>query len=62
MGDGSNTAERIAELRRRIQANKGIAKRAWFTSNELRAKARRAEEQVRWDQNEIEAMGGKVRR
>lgn len=58
----SNTKERIAELRRNIASNKGIASRADDTIWRLRHKKSRAEEQVRRDQDEIEAMGGKVRR
>jgi hypothetical protein len=58
----SNTAGRIAELRRRITANKGIASRARASAFELRIKADNAERQIASDQREIEAMGGKLRR
>lgn len=57
-----NAASRIGELRKRITANKGKRDRARATADELRWKARLADEQVRLDQDEIEAMGGKVRR
>ena len=58
----SNTKDRIAELRSRIAANKGIASRADGSIWRLHAKKDRAERQIRADQYEIEAMGGKVRR
>jgi len=60
--EGSNTASRIAELRKRITKNRGIAKRASETSMELARKAQRAEREIYFDQKEIEDMGGKVRR
>lgn len=60
--EGSNTASRIAELRKRIGKNRGIAKRAAETSMELARKAQRAERQIYLDQSEIEEMGGRVRR
>ena len=62
MGEGSNTSGRIAELRKRIQANKGKYARAYDTANELRWKMQKCATQIRLDQDEIEAMGGKVRR
>jgi hypothetical protein len=60
--DVSNSALRIAELRRRIASNKGIAQRARDSALLLQIKARNAEWQIRKDQDEIEAMGGRVRR
>lgn len=58
----SNTASRIAELRKRIRANKGIAQRARDSAMMLRIKANDADAMVRNDQREIEELGGKVRR
>ena len=58
----SNTAGRIAELRRRIAANKGIATRARASALDMRIKADTAERQIVADQREIELMGGRVRR
>jgi hypothetical protein len=60
--EGSNTASRIAELRRRIAANKGIAERARGTRMLLGNKIHRCEQAIAIDQAEIERMGGKVRR
>lgn len=58
----SNTKDRIAELRRRIRSNKGIAQRAHDSAMLLRMKAHEAEKQVRRDQDEIVSMGGRVNR
>lgn len=58
----SNTKDRIDELRRQIQADKGIARRAYDRAQELRYKAHAAELRIRQNQREIEEMGGKVRR
>lgn len=58
----SNTAERVAELRKRIASNKGIAARAYATALEKCEIAYQATNQIRRDQDEIQALGGKVRR
>jgi hypothetical protein len=58
----SNTAGRIAELRRRIASNKGKIDRALTTRLFLDSKIRDCRVRIAADQDEIEAMGGKVRR
>lgn len=58
----SNTAGYIEELRRRIAANKGKAKRARDRAMLARIMAHECEDAVRRDQREIESLGGKVRR
>jgi len=58
----SNSADEIARLRRRIASNKGKAKRARATRERLLWAIESANAQVRFDQAQIIAMGGKVRK
>lgn len=53
--------ERIAMLRKHIAANKGKAERARKRRTHLLWVAESCEAQVRRDQAEIRALGGKVR-
>lgn len=58
----SNTKGRIAELRKRVASNKGKYSRAYGAKCLLEDKMRDCAKQIRLDQQEIQDMGGKVRK
>lgn len=58
----SNTAGRIAELRREMHRQRGLAKRAAETARYKRSVAGNAEAAASRLVREIEGMGGKVKR
>ena len=58
--DGSNTAGRIAELRKQIAADKGKLDRAHTTKTFLEQKMRECSTRIRLAQSEIRSMGGRI--
>lgn len=57
----SNTADRIAELRKKITSAKGKIKRRRATIEELTFNVEDLSRQIRIHEDEIRSMGGKVK-
>lgn len=57
----SNTAERIAQLRKKILSAKGKIKRRRAAIEELRQQESDLNREIQMNRNEIREMGGKVR-